>query len=60
MTQTGGLVILLAWAIFGALLTVLAYFLLRHARDPLEDQERPESGRWPSDGPPPPGGGDGG
>jgi hypothetical protein len=52
MTQTGGLVILLAWAIFGALLTALAYFLLRHKPDPLHDQERPESGRWPSDGPP--------
>jgi hypothetical protein len=53
MTQTGGLVILLAWAIFGALLAVLAYFLLRDERDPLHDQERPEPGTWPSDPPPP-------
>jgi hypothetical protein len=52
MTQTGGLVILLAWAIFGALLAVLAYFLLRHERDPLNDQARPQSGGWPADGPP--------
>jgi hypothetical protein len=37
MTQTGGLTVLFAWAIFGALLAVLAYLLLRHEKDPLED-----------------------
>jgi hypothetical protein len=58
MTQTGGLVILLAWAIFGALLAVLAWFLLRDARDPLDDQARPQAGSWPAD--PPPGRGNGG
>jgi hypothetical protein len=53
MTQTGGLTILLAaWAIFGALLAVLVYFMLRHKPDPLLDQDRPVSGIWPSDGPP--------
>ena len=37
MTQTGGLVILLAWVIFGILLATLAYVLLRAEKDPLED-----------------------
>jgi hypothetical protein len=37
MTQTGGLVILLAWAIFGILLAILAYVLLRAEKDPLQD-----------------------
>jgi hypothetical protein len=37
MTQTGGLVILLAWIIFGILLAILAYVLLRAEKDPLED-----------------------
>jgi hypothetical protein len=41
MTQTGGLVILYAWAIFAGLLTVLAYLLLRHEQDPLQDLNRP-------------------
>jgi hypothetical protein len=41
MTQTGGLVILCAWAIFAALLAVLAYLLLRHEQDPLQDLDRP-------------------
>jgi hypothetical protein len=36
MTQTGGLTVLLAWAIFGALLAVLAYLLLRHEKDPCK------------------------
>lgn len=48
MTQTGGLVILLAWTIFGGLLAVLAFLLLRHKKDPLQDlaastSERPTS-----------------
>jgi hypothetical protein len=41
MTQTGGLVILYAWLIFGGLLAVLAYLLLRHEQDPLQDLKRP-------------------
>ena len=41
MTQTGGLVILLAWVLFGAILAVLAYFLLRHQTDPLQEITAP-------------------
>jgi hypothetical protein len=41
MTQTGGLVVLFAWLIFAGLLTVLAYLLLRHEQDPLQDLTRP-------------------
>ena len=41
MTQTGGLVILYAWLIFAGLLAVLAYLLLRHEQDPLQDLNRP-------------------
>ena len=40
MTQTGGLVILCAWLIFAGLLTILAYLLLRHEQDPLQDLNR--------------------
>jgi hypothetical protein len=29
MTQTGGLVVLYSWLIFGSMLALLAYFLLR-------------------------------
>ena len=48
MTETGGLVILLAWTIFGGLLGALAFLLLRHKKDPLQDlaastAERPRS-----------------
>jgi hypothetical protein len=41
MTQTGGLVVLFAWLIFAGLLAVLAYLLLRHEQDPLQDLARP-------------------
>jgi hypothetical protein len=41
MTQTGGLVVLLAWGIFAVILAALAYFLLRPAKDPLEDISTP-------------------
>jgi uncharacterized membrane protein YedE/YeeE len=41
MTQTGGLDILLAWTIFGAILAVLAYLLLRHEKDPFQDITTP-------------------
>jgi hypothetical protein len=41
MTQTGGLVILFAWTIFGSILAVLAYLLLRHGKDPLQDIAAP-------------------
>jgi hypothetical protein len=41
MTQTGGLVILYAWLIFAGLLAILAYLLLRHEQDPLQDLTRP-------------------
>jgi hypothetical protein len=40
MTQTGGLTVLFAWLIFAGLLTVLAYLLLRHEQDPLQDLTR--------------------
>jgi hypothetical protein len=40
MTQTGGLVILYAWLIFAGILAVLAYLLLRHEQDPLQDLTR--------------------
>jgi hypothetical protein len=40
MTQTGGLVILFAWLIFAGLLAILAYLLLRHEQDPLQDLTR--------------------
>lgn len=50
MTQTGGLVVLLAWILFGAILAVLAYLLLRHEKDPLQDAmtptvDQPETGQ---------------
>jgi hypothetical protein len=48
MTQTGGLTILLAWAIFGAILAVLAYLLLRREKDPLEDVTRPTADQFTS------------
>ena len=41
MTQTGGLTVLCAWLIFAGLLAVLAYLLLRHEQDPLQDLHRP-------------------
>jgi hypothetical protein len=37
VTETGGFVVLFAWLLFGALLALLAYFLLRGTRDPLSD-----------------------
>jgi hypothetical protein len=51
MTQTGGLVILYAWLIFAGLLAILAYLLLRHEQDPLQDLTRPS----PDDDDPPAG-----
>jgi hypothetical protein len=50
MTQTGGLVILYAWLIFAGLLAILAYLLLRHEQDPLQDLTRPspdDDDAWP-------------
>src|SRR5438045_6570579 len=41
MTHTGGLVTLYAWLIFAGLLSILAYLLLRHEQDPLQDLSRP-------------------
>jgi uncharacterized membrane protein YedE/YeeE len=41
MTQTGGLDILLAWTLFAAILGMLAYFLLRHRKDPLQEIATP-------------------
>ena len=41
MTQTGGLTVLFAWLIFAGLLAILAYLLLRHEQDPLQDLNRP-------------------
>jgi hypothetical protein len=43
MTQTGGLVVLYAWLIFAGLLAILAYLLLRHEQDPLQDLTRPRT-----------------
>jgi hypothetical protein len=40
MTQTGGLAVLLAWVLFGALLAVLGYFLLRPMTDPRQEVRR--------------------
>lgn len=51
MTQTGGLTVLLAWILFGAILAILAYFLLRHQNDPLQEIAAPTA-----DGTAPPGG----
>jgi hypothetical protein len=50
VTQTGGLVVLLAWTLFGVILAALAYLLLRHEKDPLQDVttptvDHPESGQ---------------
>ena len=57
MTQTGGLVVLFAWLIFAGLLTILAYLLLRHEQDPLQDLNRPgtDGGGVPADTKPAPG-----
>jgi hypothetical protein len=41
VTQTGGLIILYAWILFGAILAILAYLLLRHEKDPLQDVMTP-------------------
>jgi hypothetical protein len=41
MTQTDGLVILIAWLILGALVVVLTYFLLRYPIDVLDEAEGP-------------------
>jgi hypothetical protein len=40
MTQTGGLALLFAWLIFGALLAILAVVLLRHRPDVIEEARR--------------------
>ena len=45
MTQTGGLVVLLAWGIFAAILAVLAFFLLRPENDPLDELSAPTGDR---------------
>jgi hypothetical protein len=50
MTQTGGLVVLLAWALFGAILAVLAYFLLRPEKDPLQEIATPTADQGDSAG----------
>ena len=55
MTQTGGLVILYAWLIFAGLLAILAYLLLRHEQDPLQDLTRPGDGDVPGGTKPAPG-----
>jgi hypothetical protein len=47
MTQTGGLTVLLAWAIFGVIMAVLAYLLLRDEKDPLEDAAAPTADQLP-------------
>jgi hypothetical protein len=54
MTQTGGLVVLLAWILFGAILAILAYFLLRHERDPLQEAVAPTADQLATPGETPP------
>jgi hypothetical protein len=40
MTQTGGLAVLFGWLIFGALLALLAWFVLRHPPDEMAEARR--------------------
>ena len=42
MTDVGGLDVLFAWTMFGALLAVLAYLLLRHRPEPVDAVEQAE------------------
>jgi HAMP domain-containing protein len=43
MTQVGGLDVLLAWVLFGLLLLVLAWFVLRRHVDPIDEAARSTS-----------------
>ncbi len=45
MTQTGGLVVLAAWAIFLALLGLLGFWVLRGVSDPDSDARRHDAQR---------------
>jgi hypothetical protein len=40
VTEVGGLDLLLGWALFGALLAVLGYLLLRRPSDPRREVKR--------------------
>jgi hypothetical protein len=42
MTQNGGLDILFAWCMFGILVLVLAWLVLRRHDDPRQEISRPE------------------
>ena len=44
MTDTNGLDILIAWAIFSALLTVLGILVLRSRTDPVDEAKRRTDG----------------
>ncbi|NHN54648.1 hypothetical protein G9U51_02485 [Calidifontibacter sp. DB0510] len=48
MTQTGGLVVLAAWVMFGVLVTLLAWTVLRHHDDPVRLACDPD-GHQPTD-----------
>ncbi len=42
MTDVGGLDVLLAWSMFGALLALLAFLVLRHRPRPVDAIKRAE------------------
>jgi hypothetical protein len=44
MTQTGGLVVLLARLVFASALAVLGYWLLRAEKDPFDDLRQHDAG----------------
>jgi hypothetical protein len=46
VTQTGGLDVLLAWALFSAILAVLGYFLLRDRKDPMDEITAATADEW--------------
>jgi hypothetical protein len=44
MTDTNGLDVLIAWAVFVALLSVLGFFVLRSRVDPVDEAKRRTDG----------------
>ncbi len=59
MTQTGGIVVLIAWCKFAVILLVFGWVILRHHRSvrrlSREDLDRAEGGRAPDEQPARPG-----
>lgn len=51
MTDTNGLDILIAWAVFTALLIVLGFFVLRSRTDPVDEAKRRTDGSHIEDPP---------